>query len=308
MSLDLRDVTAVVLNWRTPDLTERAARALIADGVPAERIVVVDNGSDDGSGERLRGAFPGSRILPLGENRGFAAANNAGAAELSGAAYVFVNSDAFVHRPGTISALLRRLDAPRAGLAVPRLLNPDLSLQPNVVPPSSPAVELVRTSGLSRLVPNERRPEWSTHWDHATARRIAGAIGAVIAVRADAWSDLGGFDERRLMYAEDLDLFWRARMQGWEIWFEPAAEFVHLGQATTNRHWRSVERAERVAEAEAELIRTHMPPARARLTLAIMALGVGLRSGARRLRGDRARAEELAVLARGYAASLRGAR
>jgi N-acetylglucosaminyl-diphospho-decaprenol L-rhamnosyltransferase len=308
MSLDLGSVTAVVLNWRTADLTERAVRALIADGVPASRIVVVDNGSGDGSAERLRTAFADARILALGENRGFAAANNAGAAELRGAAYLFVNSDAFVHRPGSVSALLRRLDASRAGLAVPRLRNPDLSLQPNVVPPSAPTVELIRTSGLSRFVPNRLRPGWSTHWDHATARRISAAIGAVVVVRADAWSALGGFDERRLMYAEDLDLFWRARTCNWEIWFEPAAEFVHLGQGTTNRYWRSVDRAARVAEAEAELIRTHMRPARARLTLAIMALGVGVRAAARRLRGDRERAHELAALARGYAASFRGAR
>lgn len=308
MSVELRNVTAVVLNWRTPDLTERAVRALIGDGVPADRIVVVDNGSDDGSAERLRDAFAEARILALDENRGFAVANNAGAEQLPGAAYLFVNSDAFVHSPGSVSALLRRLEAPHAGLAVPRLRNPDLSLQPNVVPPSAPAVELVRTSGLSRFVPNDLRPDWSTHWDHATARPIAAAIGAVVAVRADAWSDLGGFDERRLMYAEDLDLFWRARLRGWETWFEPAAEFVHLGRGTTNRYWRSVDRAARVAEAEGELIRTHMSPARARLTLAIMALGVGVRAAARRVRGDRERAQELAVLARGYAASLRGVR
>ena len=308
MTFDLGNVTAVVLNWRTPDLTERAVRALIDDGVAPNRIVVVDNGSNDGSAERLRTAFPGARLLALNANRGFAAANNDGAAALAGAAYLFVNSDAFVHRPGTVSALLRRLERPHAGLAVPRLRNADLSLQPNVVPPSGPAVELVRASGLSRFVPNALRPGWSTHWDHSSARRIAAAIGAVVAVRADAWADLGGFDDRRLMYAEDLDLFWRARDRNWEIWFEPAAEFVHLGQATTNRYWQLGQRAARVAEAEGDLIRTHMTPARARLTLAIMALGVWVRAGARRLRGQRDHAQELAVLARGYAAALRGAR
>lgn len=308
MSLDLDNTTAIVLNWRTPDLTGRSVRALVRDGVPSERIVVVDNGSGDGSAERLRRGFPDTRLLALTDNRGFAAANNAGAADLPGAAYLFVNSDAFVHLPGSAGALLRRLEAPRAGLVVPRLRNPDLTLQPNVVPPSAPAVELVRTSGLSRFVPNDLRPGWSTHWDHGKARRIAAAIGAVVAVRADAWAELGGFDERRLMYAEDLDLFWRARNHGWEIWFEPAAEFVHLGQGTTKRHWGGGERAARVAEAEAELIRTHMPPARARVTLAIMALGVAARAAARRLRGDREHARELAVLARGYATSMRGTR
>jgi N-acetylglucosaminyl-diphospho-decaprenol L-rhamnosyltransferase len=92
-------LTAVVLNWRTPDLALRAARALITDGIERERLVIVDNASGDGSIELLRDQLPGSEILALEENIGFAGANNAGAALLPATeAYLFVNSDAFVHR------------------------------------------------------------------------------------------------------------------------------------------------------------------------------------------------------------------
>jgi N-acetylglucosaminyl-diphospho-decaprenol L-rhamnosyltransferase len=307
VSAGLGDATAVVLNWRTADHAARAARALVEDGLPAERVVVVDNASGDGSVERLRAELPASRLLALDRNAGFAQGNNAGARELPGSAYLFVNSDAFVHRPGSVARLLEAVADPAAGVAVPRLLNEDLTLQPSVVPTSSPLPELVRASGLSRLVPNRLQPSLGTHWDHGDSRAVEAAIGAVLAVRGDAWEALEGFDERRFMYAEDIDLCWRARERGWEVRFVADAEFVHLGGASTGRRWSDPERAERVARAEAAMIRGHLPRGRAALTLALMALGVGGRALVHRALGNREAAETMAAWFRGYAAGTRGA-
>jgi hypothetical protein len=301
------DVTAVVLNWRTPDHTVRAGRALLADGVPAERLVVVDNGSGDGSADLIRRELPGCRVLALPENAGFARGNNLGARELPGRAFLFVNSDAFVHAPGSVDRLLAATAEERVGLAVPRLLNEDLTLQPSVVPTSSPLPELVRASGLSRFVPNRLQPSLGTHWDHGDSRPIQAAIGAVVAVRADAWEALGGFDERAFMYAEDIDLFWRARELGFEVRFVADAEFVHLGNASGGRRWSDPARAERVARAEAAMIREHLPRARATVTLALMALGVGARAVVRRAQRRRDEAAALRATLRGYGAGVRGA-
>jgi GT2 family glycosyltransferase len=300
MSLDLADVTAIVLNWRTPDHAVRAVRSLVEDGLPAERVVVVDNASGDGSLDRFRVELPASPLVALQENVGFARGNNAGAAALRGRAYLFVNSDAFVHRPGSVGRLVGALAGPRTGMAVPRLLNPDLSLQPSVVPNSSPLPELVRASGLSRFVPNRLQPSLGTHWDHSESRSIQAATGAVIAARGDAWQALGGFEEARFMYAEDLDLFWRARERGWDVCFVADAEFVHLGNASGERRWSGPERAERIARAESAMIREHLPRGRAALTLGLMAAGVGGRAVVHRARGNRAAAETLHAWLRGY--------
>jgi GT2 family glycosyltransferase len=301
------EVTAVVLNWRTPDHTVRAGRALLADGVPAERLVVVDNGSGDGSAARIRSELPGCRVLALPENVGFARGSNLGARELPGRAFLFVNSDAFVHVPGSVGRLLAATEQEHVGLAVPRLLNEDLTLQPSVVPTSSPLPELVRASGLSRFVPNRLQPSLGTHWDHGDSRPIQAAIGAVVAVRADAWEALGGFDERAFMYAEDIDLFWRARELGFEVRFVADAEFVHLGNASGGRRWSDPARAERVARAEAAMIREHLPRARATVTLALMALGVGGRAVVRGAQRRRDEAAALRATLRGYGAGVRGA-
>jgi N-acetylglucosaminyl-diphospho-decaprenol L-rhamnosyltransferase len=304
VTLELGEVTAVVLNWRTPVQTIRSVRALVSDGVPAGRIVVVDNGSEDRSAERLAADLPASVVVALDENLGFGRGNNIGARALPGPAYLFVNSDAFVHRRGSTESLLAALDDPLVGLAVPRLLNEDLSLQRSVVPAAGPLPELVRASGLSRLIPNTLQPALGTHWDHGQSRTIQAATGAVVAVRADVWEGLGGFSEARFMYAEDLDLFWRARERGWRVRFVADAEFVHLSNTSARSRWTEPERAERVARAEAATIRNHMPPGRGTLTLTLMALGVGARGLVYRMRGDRSRAATMAAWLRGYGTGL----
>ena len=266
-------LTAVLLNWRTPDLTLRAVRALIDQGVPPRRIVVVDNASDDGSLQRFENELSESRIVALEENVGFARANNLGAQSLSGDAYLFVNSDAFAHSQGSVGRLLTAFDDPAVGLAVPRLLNEDLTLQPSVVPNSTPLPELVRASGISRLVPNRYQPSFGTHWDHSESRMIQAASGPVMLVRGAAWHGLGGFDERTFMYAEDLDLFRRAEKLGWRVRFVADAEFVHVGRASADQRWSAPERAERKARAEAAMIRDHLGPVRARLTIGNREIG-----------------------------------
>ena len=179
----IEGATAVVLNWRTAEHTIRSVRALIADGLQPGQVVVVDNASGDDSVERIRSELPLCPLVTLEENAGFARGNNAGANARPAAAYLFVNSDAFVHGPGSVRRLLETVREPGVGLAVPRLLNEDLTLQPSVVPTSSPLPELVRASGLSRFVPNSIQPSLGTHWDHGQSRAVQAATGAVIAVR-----------------------------------------------------------------------------------------------------------------------------
>ena len=293
------DVTAIVVNWRTPDLTIRAVRALLDDGMPARRIVVVDNGSSDGSAARLRAELGGCSIVELGSNVGFGRGNNEGARLLPGEGYLLVNSDAFVRRPGSVAALLSGLDREPVGVVAARLLNEDGSVQPNVAPLPSPGVAAVQASGLSRFVPDRWQPRWSTYWSHEVEREVEAATAAVLLVRGSTWDALGGFDETAFMYAEDIDLCWRARLAGWRVWFTPDAEFVHLASATVSMRWDAADRAERVAVAEAAMIRRHRGAASAAATLAVMRAGYRARALAFSAAGRRERAAVFAAAARG---------
>lgn len=295
-------VTAVVLNWNQAELTIRSVEGLVADGVPASRIVVVDNASDDGSPDRLASALGACRLLRLSENVGFARGNNAGAREMPADAYLFVNSDAFVHRRGSVAALVGALDRPDVGVVVPRLLNEDLTLQPSVLPSRRPSVALLRASGLSRLVPNRFQPHCGTHWDHRSSREIECAIGPVMLVRGSLWDELGGFSETAFMYAEDLDLCMSATEHGYAVWFCAEAEFKHVGGGSTRTRWDDEARAERVGSANAALIRQHLSPLDARLTIAFTRAGLAARLGYWTLTRDRAAAAGQRGLLRGYGA------
>ena len=297
-------LTVVIPNWETPEYTVRSANALIGDGVPPERVVVVDNGSRDDSRERLRRELPDCRLVTLGKNIGYARAANAGVAALEGAAYLVVNNDAFVERPGTIARMLESLGRDRTGIVVPRLLNPDGSLQPTVRPFDTPAVALVRASGLSRLIPNRWQPRWSTHWDHARSQAICAADGAVMLVRADTWGELGGFNPSSYMYAEDTDICWRAVERGWTVWFAAGAEFVHLGNATASRRLSTPERAERWSRSEAHLVRERLSGPAGVASILITALGLAIRTALFRLAGQRERSANHRAELRGYLSAL----
>jgi GT2 family glycosyltransferase len=273
----LSDLTVVIPNWNTPDLTIRCVEALVAEGVPPGRIVLVENGSTDDSYERLQSALPECQLIRFEENVGYGRAMNAGARELQGTAYLLMNNDAFVHGPGSVERLLATLDDPSVGLGFPRYLNVDLTLQPSVMPTHSPLTALVRASGLSRFVPNKWAPKLSTHWDHAQSREIEGANGAVMLFRGQTWEQLGGFDERIYIYAEEIDICWRTRKLGWQIWFTPEAEFMHIGGGSIGKQWSDATRERLIAVSESRVIRWHLPRASAAATVGLISTGIAMR-------------------------------
>jgi GT2 family glycosyltransferase len=157
----------------------------------------------------------------------------------------------------------------------------------------------VRASGLSRLVPNRWAPKLSTHWDHDQAREIDGANGAVMLFRGETWERLGGFDERIYIYAEEIDICWRARKAGWKIWFTPQAQFVHIGNGSAGKQWSDATREKLIAESESTVIRWHLPRLSAAATIGLISTGVA----ARWLAYSVVRNQEAAAA---YRASLRG--
>jgi N-acetylglucosaminyl-diphospho-decaprenol L-rhamnosyltransferase len=267
-------LTVVVVDWNLPDHTVRCVESLIADGVPRDRIVVVENGPTTDNWAQVTGRLGGSVLVRVETNVGFGRASNIGARVLPGDGYLFVNNDAHVNRAGSVAALLRSLEEDRVGIVVPKILNPDLSLQPTVVPLTTPLPALVRASGISRFVPDRWQPHVSTHWSHGWAREIEAATGAVMLVDGRALECLAGFRETSFMYAEDLDLCWRARDLGWRTWFTNEAEFVHLASASADRRWGVRQRWQRIGQAEAQMMREHLSPSQSAAAFAFTRLGL----------------------------------
>jgi len=230
----------LVVNYNTRVLLE-ACLASVRRERPAA-VVVVDNGSTDGSLEMVARDFPEATLLALGRNAGYGAAANAGVAACAGPYVVVLNSDTVVE-PGALAALASHLEA-NAGAAVagPRLTNADGSPQASCFPfpgtlgwllendPMAPALAMLpaaRRRMLRYTLPTQAAP-------------VPWVLGAALALRRAPFEAAGGFDEDFFMYFEEVDLGRRLADAGWEVHYVPEAVVRHVGAASTSKQWRQM--------------------------------------------------------------------
>jgi N-acetylglucosaminyl-diphospho-decaprenol L-rhamnosyltransferase len=239
-------IDVVIVTADTREMTTGCVAALEHEPL-VERIVVVDNGSSDGTAEALRERF-GDRVdvVVLDRPDGFAAANNRGA-ERGDAPYVcYLNSDIVV-TPGAIATLLEALRSdPAAVAAGGRLVDPEtLATQPEYRPRPFPALSnfAVILLGMEELWPGNpvTRRYHGTAYDDRTTRAVdAQPAAAALLVDRAQMDAVGGFDERFWFWFEDADLVRRLSRRG-RILYVPAAVFRHLGGGTF-RSWSKAER------------------------------------------------------------------
>jgi N-acetylglucosaminyl-diphospho-decaprenol L-rhamnosyltransferase len=237
-------VLAVVLNYRTPQLTIDCLRSLEGE-VAADtrlRVVVVDNASGDDSVDQITGAmlenrWSWARLMPLERNGGFAYGNNAAIREAVRSAdppdYVLLlNSDTLV-QPGAVGTLVQFLDEhPQAGIAGSRLQALDGTAQHSALRFPTIATELaggLRFGPVSRLLaPWHRQPPATERPSEADW-----VAGAACMVRRTVFETVGLLDEGYFLYREDVDFCLQARRAGWRCWYVPESRVVHLGGRST---------------------------------------------------------------------------
>lgn len=228
----------VALVTVTHDSQDDLARLLssVARHLPAARVVVVDSGSRDGSLALAR-EWPGdATVVDLGANEGYGRGSNRGVAAVGEAdVTVILNPDVELvdSSLGELAAELRRPGAPDRLLA-PLVLHPDGRLQDSAQ--AAPATAL---QGFRALVPAAAMPgplrRRVEPYRSGRPRKVAWAVGCCIAARTATLRALGPFDEEAFLYAEDLDLGLRARQEGVETWFWPAARVVHREAHSSRR-------------------------------------------------------------------------
>jgi len=238
-------ISALVVSYNTREMTLRCLRALLADleGISSE-VFVVDNASSDGSAEAIRGEFPRVNLIANQRNIGFGAANNQAMREAKCRFFLLLNSDAFPEQ-GAIGTLVKYLEAnPRVAAVGPRLVHADGSLQVSCFPFPTPLRAWLENLWVPKALPHSNRLGDYRKWGHDAERKVDWVIGACLLVRRKAYEQVGGFDERFFMYAEESDWQRRMRDAGWEIAFTPVARVTHLGGAsgatdkpTINRHF-----------------------------------------------------------------------
>jgi GT2 family glycosyltransferase/glycosyltransferase involved in cell wall biosynthesis len=224
------DVAAVVLNYRTSEQTWLAARMLETSATRPRRIVVVDNGSGDGSAERLRESLPGVEVIALESNLGFSGGCNAGLrAVLTGAPAfaLLVNSDV-VMRPDALDALLSAAaEHPGAGVLAPVLLSreePDRIASAGIA--FHAATGRMRHRAAGRPMPLLQPPH---------AHDVDAVSGAVMLIRTEVLRRVGLLDERYFFSFEDIDFCLRARTAGFRVLCVPDAAAYHEGGRSIGR-------------------------------------------------------------------------
>lgn len=244
-------VHAILLNWRTPEMTLRAAETCRAamDGI-AGGLTIVDNDSGDGSEEMLRSKTTGwdrVQVLQSGHNGGFGAGNNFGirAGLPNGARpdYVYLlNSDAFPE-PEAIAALLAHLEAhPKTGIAGSTIRGDDDA--PHITAFRFPSIAsefegAIRFGPVSRLLRRHIVPLPMPE----TTRRVDWLAGASMMIRQEVLDEIGLFDEQFFLYFEETDLCHRAADAGWSTDYVVESRVVHIGSVSTGmKKWARVPR------------------------------------------------------------------
>lgn len=227
-------VSVIYVNWNTRRLLEGSLISLrAATNLGGVEVIVVDNGSTDGTVEWLRRDWPFVNIVRLDHNVGFSVGNNIGVSHSTGEFLLLLNTDTIL-RSSTVSGLTRVLESsPDVGCAGARHVNVDGSLQrsmdsfPNLEADLMTLTELHRLGCVASAL--RRRHAWWS--DHDQCRDVDWVNGACIMVRRSAFEAVDGFDPRFFIYGEEVDLCKRISERGWRIVFTPEAEVVHLGGA-----------------------------------------------------------------------------
>lgn len=234
-------LSVVILNYRTADLVVDCLRTLVPQLDHAQdRVVVVDNDSQDGSAEAIRQAIEEGgwasvcRVVEAGINGGFSAGNNVGVHAQPASIYYLINSDTLL-REGSIAALLDHMDRyPAHGLVGPRLEWLDEEPQISRFRLTTPLTEFTRAAGIG-VIDRLFKRHVNSIADHEDDP-IGWLSFAAIAIRSTAWEKIGAMDDGYFMYYEDLDYGRRARQAGIELGFCAQARVVHLqGGSTTKK-------------------------------------------------------------------------
>jgi len=234
---------AIVVNYEAGSLLVGCVESLLADSsAGAPEVVVVDNGSRDGSIAALRRVRPDVMVVTPGANLGYAAAANRGSAATTAPIVAVCNPDLEV-RGGLAAAMVARLDAePDLAAVGPALFNSDGSQYPSARAHVA-ALDAAGHATLGRLWP---RNPFTRRYRHLDAdwrapRDVDWVSGALVFLRRSALDSVGGWDERYFMYMEDVDLCWRLRRLGWRVAYDPGGTAVHLqGASTAARPYRMI--------------------------------------------------------------------
>ena len=232
-------LSACIVNWNTLD--DLRACLVSLEKFPYTRgameIVVVDNGSTDGSAAMVRAEFPQTALVANGANESYAKGTNQSVAGAPGDLLLLLNPDTEVTN-GALDVLADFLLAkPGAGACAAKLVFPNGQTQPSVRGFPDPWAVLWDIVGLARLFPKSQTfgAYRQAGFDYEGDGLAAQPMASCFLITRRAWETVGPMDERFPLFFNDVDWCLRAYNAGFEIWYTAQAVVTHKGGGTTSK-------------------------------------------------------------------------
>lgn len=229
-------VSVIIISYNTKGLTRKCLDQLSkSTGVELE-IIVVDNGSTDGSAAEIEAAYPQVKVIRNKGNVGFGKANNQGMKMAKGEYFLLLNSDCFVEKTTVADLIKAMLAMPETGVAGCKLKNHDGSLQPSYgfFPTLFRIIMLMlfidNLPGVRRFFPSlhVRDPQRYTR-----VAKVDWVMGALMMIKREVYEKTGGFDENYFMYGEEVEWQYRIGQAGYQVKFIPQTSATHIGGASS---------------------------------------------------------------------------
>ncbi len=232
ISTETPDLAIVLVCWNNKAYLEPCLNSLYEGGLKSRfEVVVVDNGSTDGSQAMLREKFPEVKIIQNDYNAGLGKASNQGIEATRGRHVLLLNNDTLVNGP-SLDAMVDYLDKhPRVGAVGGKLLNPDGSIQAcyNNFP------TLWEEFLIATQIGERIRPGYPAIMEGSEVKSVDWIGSACLTVRRAALDQVGLLDESYFIYGDEADLQYRLKRAGWDVVYLPHVTTIHYGGRSMNR-------------------------------------------------------------------------
>ncbi len=228
------DMSIVLVCWNNKAYLDPCLKSLYEGGLKSSfDVVVVDNGSTDGSQQMLAEKYPDVMLIQNEGNVGLGKASNQGIDATNGRHVLLLNNDTLINGPA-LDVLVEYLDEhPEAGATAGKLLNPDGSFQSGFAPFSTLLEEFLIVTRIGELL-------WAGYPSHGDANEIKETgwmSSACLLVRRAALDQIGLLDESYFIYGDEADLQYRLNRAGWKVVFLPNSSIIHFGGRSMDR-WK----------------------------------------------------------------------
>ncbi|MEZ4618569.1 MAG: glycosyltransferase family 2 protein [Caldilineaceae bacterium] len=225
-------MSIVLVCWNNKSYLDACLQSLYQGGLQTHfDVVVVDNGSTDGSQALLRANYPKVKLIQNSGNVGLGKASNQGIQATTGRYVLLLNNDTLVNG-ASLDAMVELLDTtPDAAAVGGRLLNPDGSFQAGYANFSTLREEFLIATHLGELLWDG----YPSHIDDNQVKQVGWLSSACLLVRRAALEHVGLLDESYFIYGDEADLQYRLHRAGWHVYFLPHAYTTHFGGRSMNR-------------------------------------------------------------------------